>query len=123
MIELANRELSPYRKGEEPLTAGESAELLGRLSGWKIVERDAVLRLEKSFAFLDFQEALDFTNLVGRLAAACDHHPAILISWGRTAVSWWTHAVGGLHRNDFIMAARTDLLSSEGTQPSGEESV
>ena len=57
-----------------------------------------------------FASALAFTNQVGALAEAEGHHPAILTEWGRVTVSWWTHAIRGLHRNDFIMAAKTDAL-------------
>ena len=58
--------------------------------------------------FADFAAALDFTNRIGALAESEDHHPAILTEWGRVTIGWWTHVVGGLHRNDFIMAAQTD---------------
>ena len=50
------------------------------------------------------------SNRVGALAEQEGHHPALLTEWGRVTVSWWTHAIGGLHRNDFILAARTDTL-------------
>ena len=62
------------------------------------------------FTFGSFAEALAFTDAVGALAEAEGHHPAILTEWGRVTVTWWTHAIKGLHRNDFIMAARTDEL-------------
>ena len=54
--------------------------------------------------------ALEFTNQVGELAEQEDHHPSILTEWGRVTVTWWTHAVSGLHVNDFISAAKTDQL-------------
>jgi 4a-hydroxytetrahydrobiopterin dehydratase len=110
MNELGARQIRSYRKDEKPIPESEAAELLGSLPGWEVLEREGVPRLEKSFKFPDFLGALDFANLVGEIAEEADHHPAILISWGRTAVSWWTHAVNGLHENDFIMAARTDQL-------------
>ncbi len=110
MNELGKRQVRSYQKDEKPLSESEVSELLGSLPGWKVIEREGVPRLEKSFKFPDFLGALHFANLVGEKAEEADHHPAILISWGRTAVSWWTHAVNGLHENDFIMAARTDQL-------------
>ena len=55
-------------------------------------------------------EALEFTNRVGEMAEAEDHHPALLTEWGRVTVAWWTHVVGGLHKNDFVAAAKTDRL-------------
>lgn len=72
--------------------------------------RDGVERLERQFRFANFANALEFTIRVGAIAEAEDHHPAILTEWGRVTVGWWTHVVGGLHRNDFIMAAQTDRL-------------
>ena len=58
----------------------------------------------------DFAGAIAFTNRVADLAEAEGHHPAIITEWGRVTIRWWTHAIGGLHKNDFIMAARTDKL-------------
>jgi 4a-hydroxytetrahydrobiopterin dehydratase len=98
------------RSGEPPLGEGQIAELHPQVSDWQIVERDGVKQLERTFKFKNFVEALAFTNQVGELAEEQDHHPALLTEWGRVTVTWWTHAVKGLHRNDFIMAAKTDGL-------------
>jgi len=103
----------PPRRGGSPLTEGEVAELHLQVPEWRIVEREKVKRLERAFRFKNFAEALQFTNRVGRLAEEEDHHPALLTEWGQVTVTWWTHAVGGLHRNDFIMAAKTDELYAE----------
>ena len=67
--------------------------------------------MEKVFTFPDYAGALAFTQRVGALAEIEDHHPALLTEWGKVKVTWWTHAIGGLHRNDFICAAKTDQLS------------
>ena len=67
-------------------------------------------RLRRVFSFDDFAQALEFTEAVGEVAEAEGHHPALLTEWGRMTVSWWTHKIKGLHRNDFIMAAKTDEL-------------
>jgi 4a-hydroxytetrahydrobiopterin dehydratase len=77
---------------------------------WAIVERNGKQCLERVFKFRNFLQALAFTNRVGELAEAQDHHPAILTEWGKVTVTYWTHVTGGLHRNDFIMAAKTDQL-------------
>ncbi len=59
----------------------------------------------------NFKQALQLTNQIGAIAEQEGHHPAILTEWGgRVTVSWWTHKIGGLHVNDFIMAAKTDEL-------------
>jgi len=63
----------------------------------------------------EFCAALDFTNTVGGLAEEEGHHPAILTEYGKVTVVWWTHKIKGLHRNDFIMAAKTDQIAIEPT--------
>ena len=98
-------------RGDAPrLTEPEIAEMIPQVPDWRIVRRDDIERLERVFRFDDFERALAFTNRVGRLAEAENHHPAILTEWGKVTVTWWTHKIGGLHRNDFIAAAKTDKL-------------
>ncbi len=92
------------------MTAAEEAELRPQIPDWERREVDGVPRLERTFRFPDFAAALAFTDRVGALAEEQGHHPALLTEWGRVTVSWWTHKIGGLHRNDFVMAARTDAL-------------
>lgn len=94
-------------------TEAEIAQLKPQIPDWELVERDSIRRLERVFRFPDFVQALAFTNRVGALAEAEGHHPALLTEWGRVTVTWWTHAIRGLHRNDFIMAAKTDALARE----------
>jgi 4a-hydroxytetrahydrobiopterin dehydratase len=77
---------------------------------WQVLEVDGIPRLQRTFKFKNFVQALDFTNKVGELAEAEDHHPALLTEWGKVTVAWWTHKIKGLHRNDFIMAAKTDSI-------------
>jgi 4a-hydroxytetrahydrobiopterin dehydratase len=101
------------------VTEAEAALLRMEIPGWQLVERDGILRLERVFRFRDFADALAFTTRVGALAEAEGHHPALLTEWGRVTVQWWTHAIGGLHRNDFIMAAKTDALAAAGA-PAGD---
>jgi 4a-hydroxytetrahydrobiopterin dehydratase len=82
--------------------------LLAELPGWQVVEREGIERLERLYRFKDFKSALAFTNRVGALAEEQGHHPALLTEWGKVTVTWWTHALNGLHYNDFVMAAKTD---------------
>lgn len=110
MPDLSQETCNACRPGAVALSAAEQAQLLSQLDGWQIETRDAIAQLEKSFSFSDFVQALAFTNAVGALAEAVDHHPALLTEWGKVTVTWWTHSLGGLHRNDFIMAARTSAL-------------
>jgi 4a-hydroxytetrahydrobiopterin dehydratase len=99
------------RRDAPTVSDAEIAALLPQIPEWELVELDGVKRLRRVFAFDDFAQALEFTRKVGELAEAEGHHPALLTEWGRTTVSWWTHKIKGLHRNDFIMAAKTDALA------------
>ncbi|HXF82914.1 MAG TPA: 4a-hydroxytetrahydrobiopterin dehydratase [bacterium] len=110
MADLAHQQCVPCRGGEPPMTEAEIAAMAPQVPDWQVVERDGIKRLQRVFTFPNFAEALDFTTRVGRLAEAEGHHPALLTEWGRVTVSWWTHKIRGLHRNDFIMAAKTDRL-------------
>ena len=105
---------------DEPrLTDEQIEELHAQVTDWKVVSREGIKRLERSFKFKNFRDALAFTNQVGELAEQEQHHPALLTEYGRVSVSWWTHAVRGLHRNDFIMAARSDELYEHGKARTG----
>jgi 4a-hydroxytetrahydrobiopterin dehydratase len=96
------------RSGAPKLTRDEMRELLPLVPEWHVREQDGIPRLERLFTFPDFASALSFTNRVAELAEEEGHHPALLTEWGRVTVSWWTHKIRGLHRNDFVMAAKTD---------------
>ena len=92
------------------MTAAEIGELLPEIPDWELVEVDDIKRLRRVFSFDDFAQSLAFTDRVGAIAEEQGHHPALLTEWGRTTVTWWTHKIKGLHRNDFVMAAKTDRL-------------
>lgn len=104
----------PCGKGATPATGEEIDAMLTGVPEWRILERDCIRRLHREFKFSNFAKALAFTRSVGGIAEAQQHHPEILTGWGRVAVTWWTHSIGGLHKNDFIMAARTDQLLERG---------
>jgi 4a-hydroxytetrahydrobiopterin dehydratase len=110
MEELVELRCVPTRKGDPAAGEEEIATFHAQVPDWQIVERDGVRQLERVFKFKNFVQALAFTNRVGDLAEKEGHHPAILTEWGRVTVTWWTHAVAGLHKNDFIAAAKTDWL-------------
>jgi 4a-hydroxytetrahydrobiopterin dehydratase len=102
----------PCRGGVPPLTDAEIAALQPEAPQWQVIAPDGIARLERRFTFPDFATALAFTNRVGAIAEAEGHHPALLTEWGQVTVTWWTHKIKGLHRNDFIMAAKTDALAA-----------
>lgn len=94
--------------GVPTVSDDQLAELSMQVPDWNIEVRRGVKQLERVFTFKDFKQALAFTNAVGAIAEAEGHHPALLTEWGQVTVTWWSHSIKGLHRNDFIMAARTD---------------
>lgn len=108
--ELAGTPLQRCAKNTPPLAARDCESLLQYLPLWRIQEGEDGLLLERHWRFPDFATALDFCNRVAALAEEADHHPAILLEWGRVRVQWWTHIIGGLHLNDFVMAARCEQL-------------
>jgi 4a-hydroxytetrahydrobiopterin dehydratase len=110
MTALRELKCVPCRGGIPPLSDEEVAALKPQVGEWEIIEVDGIKRLQRAFKFKNFAEALNFTNQVGELAEVEDHHPAILTEWGKVTVTWWTHKIRGLHQNDFIMAAKTDVL-------------
>jgi len=110
MAQLHQMQCVACRKGEPKVTEEEIAEFGPQIPDWRMVMVDGIDRLERTFSFPNFVEALAFTDKVGELAEAEGHHPALLTEWGKVTVTWWTHKILGLHRNDFIMAAKTDRL-------------
>ncbi|MBR9909023.1 MAG: 4a-hydroxytetrahydrobiopterin dehydratase [Gammaproteobacteria bacterium] len=113
MTNLAGESCSACKPGAPTVPGAERQQLLQQLPDWRIVACDDVEQLQKTYSFKNFDDALDFANAIGELAEGANHHPAILIEWGKATVKWWTHAIGGLHRNDFIMAAKTDFLHNK----------
>ncbi|GBD08406.1 Putative pterin-4-alpha-carbinolamine dehydratase [Candidatus Thermoflexus japonica] len=109
-MKLEEMKCVPCRGDEPPLTEAEITAMLPSVPEWAVVVREGIPQLERTFRFPNFREALRFTVEVGELAEAEGHHPVLVTRWGRVTVTWWTHKIRGLHRNDFIMAAKTDAL-------------
>ena len=110
MAELSQMKCVACRGGDPPLTDQEIKELKPEVPDWQVIEVDGIPCLERVFKFKNFAEALEFTNQVGAIAEEEDHHPKLVTEWGKVSVQWWTHKIKGLHKNDYIMAAKTDLL-------------
>ena len=110
MNELAQLHCSQIKADTPRLIEGEVSQLIAKLPGWRIYEKEGEPRLEKAFQFKNFIQAVAFTDQVAQAADQEDHHPAILTEWGKVTVTWWTHRIKGLHQNDFIMAAKTEQL-------------
>ena len=84
-------------------------ELLKDLDGWEVIYGDINL-LSKTFLFNSYQDSIKFSMEVAELAEEEDHHPAILLEWGKVKIQWWSHKIKGLHMNDFICAAKTNKV-------------
>ncbi|SDH15402.1 4a-hydroxytetrahydrobiopterin dehydratase [Vibrio xiamenensis] len=97
-------------KGAEALNTQQQQRLLAELRDWQICVREGIPQLEKVFVFKNFKLAWAFADQVAHLAEAQFHHPSILLEWGKVTVTWWSHSLKGLHRNDFICAAKCDAL-------------
>jgi 4a-hydroxytetrahydrobiopterin dehydratase len=105
---LSQKQCTPCRGGVEPLSTQELSAYLHQLAdGWEVIEGR---KLEKTFKFKNFKDALAFTIEVGQLAEQQQHHPDIYLSWGKVKIELWTHKIGGLHENDFILASGIDHL-------------
>lgn len=107
-MDLSSKECMPCKKGGPPLTASKAQELLTQVPGWTITPDDKWLL--KSYKFKNFMEALAFVNKVGGVAEEQNHHPDIELGWGYANIRLQTHDVGGLHENDFILAAKIEKI-------------
>jgi 4a-hydroxytetrahydrobiopterin dehydratase len=113
MDELKGLKCVPCQGDSPQATEEEIQNYHGQIPDWEILEVDGVKRLSRVFKFKNFKQALDFTNQVGEMAEQDDHHPLLVTEWGKVTVQFWTHVIGGLHNNDFIMAAKSDELYSK----------
>ena len=108
MSQLAQKVCGPCRGDVPPLKGDDLIQLEVELGGdWEVVDEH---QLEKTYTFKNFVDALAFTNKVGELAEAAQHHPDIYLTWGKVKITLWTHKIDGLSENDFILAAKIDAL-------------
>lgn len=112
---LAAKSCVPCRGGIPPLTEEKAREFAAATPGWTLVE--SATRLFRRFEFRDFKAAIEFVNRVADLAEQEGHHPDIAIHWNKVELTLWTHKIGGLHENDFILAAKVDQLLDEPKTP------
>jgi 4a-hydroxytetrahydrobiopterin dehydratase len=83
--------------------------LLSEINGWVLID-EPINKIQKIFSFKSYKDSVNFSNKVANLADDEDHHPQIVLEWGKVTVIWWSHKIEGLHKNDFICAAKTDKL-------------
>ena len=111
MEKLAAKSCVPCRGGVAPLTAEAARRLAEKVPGWRLEE--SATRLARRFEFKDFVEAIKFVNRVADVAEREAHHPDIAVHWNKVDLTLWTHKIGGLHENDFILAAKVNRLLEE----------
>ena len=110
MTGLNNEKCVACRRDSPSVTDAEVAQLKPELPDWELTSENGIPKLDRVFKFKDFQQALAFTNQLGSLADDQGHHPRLITEWGRVQVTWWTHKIRNLHRNDFVMAAKSDQV-------------
>ena len=110
MTGLNNEKCEACRRDSPHVTDEEVAQLQPEIPDWELTHENGIPKLDRVFKFKDFQCALDFTTELGALAEDQGHHPRLTTEWGRVQVTWWTHKIRNLHRNDFVMAAKSDQV-------------
>ena len=110
MTSLEKKRCVPCEATTPPLGTDAITELTQELdTSWKITEGgENEKKLLREFTFPDFATGLSFVNRIGAIAESEGHHPNIVLSWGKVTVELWTHAIGGLSENDFIVAKKIE---------------
>jgi 4a-hydroxytetrahydrobiopterin dehydratase len=112
-MSLSGERCEACRPDSPMVTRDEEVLLHQEIPNWEIIEVKETRRLRRTFTFNTWMDGVRFAFRIGEAAETSDHHPTISIAWGKVTVTWWTHAIGGLHRNDFIMAARSDEIATQ----------
>jgi len=111
--DLSQLQCVACRLGATKVTEQEIDTLLKDLPNWTAITSEGIRQLSCQFRFKNFAQALAFTNQVGAMAEEQGHHPALLTEWGLVTVTWWSHSIKGLHKNDFICAAKTSAIYND----------
>jgi 4a-hydroxytetrahydrobiopterin dehydratase len=115
MPDLAFEHCENINSSTRALDEADSAAFFTTHNGWINYSKDGEPRIEKTYTFKNFKQAMEFTNGIAQLAEEENHHPSILTEYGKVTLGWWTHKIKGLHRNDLIMAAKSDALFTKST--------
>jgi 4a-hydroxytetrahydrobiopterin dehydratase len=113
MRDLAQEKCVPCENDIPAMKDNEIEKHLTEIPKWEVIRVEGIPHLKRTFEFKNFAKALEFTNTIGELAEQQGHHPVITLTWGRATIEWWTHNIEGLHKNDFIMAAKTSEVYAE----------
>jgi len=110
-MDSLNQQSCEACRADAPKISDEDLKILiPQIPDWAVIVVDGIMQLQREFDFRNFEQAMAFSNRVGDIAEAEGHHPAILTEWGKVTITWWSHKIRGLHKNDLIMAARTDQV-------------
>lgn len=110
MSTLSELNCTACNKSAKLLTLNEIEALLEEVPDWKVIVDDNIQKLTRQFETKNYQKSVTFTDAVAELAQTTNHHPQIILEYSSVTVVWWSHIIKGLHKNDFIMAAKTSSL-------------
>ena len=110
MNDLASSSCEACRIDAPIVSDDEASLLIKEIEGWDLIN-DGIKKLKKEFSFSNYSDSVDFSNKVADMADKENHHPQIILEWGKVTVFWWSHKIKGLHKNDFICAAKTNNIS------------
>lgn len=108
MTDFSQKHCVPCEGGVPKLVKAQADAFLKDVPGWSLSEDST--KIVKKWKLKNFKEAIAFVNRVAEIANAEDHHPDIIINYNRVTLTLWTHAIGGLSENDFIVAAKIEAL-------------
>jgi len=120
-LDLAHETCASLTKEARALSHDEIEGLKAKIFGWEIVTEEGIQHLCRTFKFKNFAEAIRFADEIAERADEQNHHPRLVVEWGKVKVDWWTHVANGLHRNDFIMAAKTDQIVENWQEITGKK--
>ena len=112
MVGLNNERCEACRRDSPSVTDEEVTQMKPEVPEWELTHENGIPKLDRVFTVKNFKVAMDFTNRLGELAEDQGHDPRLITEWGRVQVPWWTHKIRNLHRNDFVMAAKSDAIFS-----------
>lgn len=106
----AEKKCVPCHRDAPVMSDAEVQSRLVQLPEWQCFAEEGIKKLRKSFVCNSYADALTFVNAVARAAERENHHPLVIFDFKTVTVVWWTHAIKGLHQNDFIMSAECDEI-------------
>ena len=113
MTSLSSEKCVACRHNSRRVSKIEIEQLKSQIPEWNLLDDNDILKLNRTFKFQNYGAAAKFTWNVAMISEEEGHHPQIILEWGNVRIAWWTHLIKGLHRNDFLMAAKTDKILAQ----------